>query len=114
MTAPKGAGGGVVEGRSPSYDALLLIAQSVAGALERAGLTDCDDPGEAIDVIRERLEKRVSELEAAALRVTAAFRANGRANGVVESARSHQECEASLVALDALLPPAIAKAGGES
>lgn len=51
--------------RYPSYDALLLIAQSVAGALECAGLTDCDDPGEAIDVIRERLERRISELETA-------------------------------------------------
>lgn len=39
--------------RAPSYDALLIIAQSVCGALSRAGLTDCDDPGEAIDVIRE-------------------------------------------------------------
>lgn len=51
--------------RYPSYDALLLIVQSVSGALERAGLTDCDDPGEAIDVIRERLERRISELETA-------------------------------------------------
>jgi len=40
----------------PSYDALLIIAQSVCGALERAGITDCDDPGEAIDVLRERYE----------------------------------------------------------
>lgn len=42
---------------APSYDALLLIVQSVAGALERAGVTDCDDPGEAIDVLRERAER---------------------------------------------------------
>ncbi len=40
----------------PSYGALLIIAQSVCGALERAGITDCDDPGEAIDVLRERYE----------------------------------------------------------
>lgn len=45
--------------RSPSYAALLLIAQSVCGALERAGITDCDDPGEAIDVMRERYEARL-------------------------------------------------------
>lgn len=45
--------------RSPSYDALLIIVQSVCGALERAGLTDCDDPGEAIDVMRERYESRL-------------------------------------------------------
>lgn len=42
---------------TPSYDALLLIVQSVCGALERAGVTDPDDPGEAIDVLRERWEK---------------------------------------------------------
>ncbi len=52
-----------VEPKSPSYDGLLLMMQSVCGALSRAGLTDCDDPGEAIDVIRERLERRVAELE---------------------------------------------------
>jgi len=52
-----------VEPKSPSYDGLLLMMQSVCGALSRAGLTDCDDPGEAIDVIRERLEKRVAKLE---------------------------------------------------
>lgn len=53
------------EQRTPSYEALLLIAQSVCGALERAGITDCDDPGEAIDVLRERYEsqaKGVSEV----------------------------------------------------
>lgn len=50
---------------SPSYESLLIIAQSVCGALERAGMTDCDDPGEAIDVIRERLNRRIAELEAA-------------------------------------------------
>lgn len=44
------------EAQVPSYDALLIIAQSVCGALERAGITDCDDPGEAIDVLRERYE----------------------------------------------------------
>lgn len=55
----------VPDKRSPSYDALLLIAQSVCGALARAGVQDCDDPGEAIDVIRERLEQRIAELEAA-------------------------------------------------
>ena len=50
--------------RSPSYDALLIIAQSVCGALERAGITDADDPGEAIDVMRERYESRIAELAA--------------------------------------------------
>lgn len=48
--------------RSPSYDALLIIAHSVCGALERAGIEDCDDPGEAIDVMRERMEQRIAEL----------------------------------------------------
>lgn len=48
---------------SPSYDALLLIAHSVSGALARAGMTDCDDPGEAIDVIRESYEKRIAAAE---------------------------------------------------
>lgn len=38
---------------SPSYDALLIIAQTVMGALARAGFDDCDDPGEAIDLIAE-------------------------------------------------------------
>lgn len=42
--------------RSPSYESLLIISQSVASALERAGVTECDDPGEAIDLMRERLE----------------------------------------------------------
>lgn len=46
--------------RSPSYEGLLIIAQSVCGALARAGLTDCDDPGEAIDVIRERYEAKLA------------------------------------------------------
>lgn len=81
---------------SPSYDALLLIAQSVAGALSRAGLTDCDDPGEAIDVIRERLET----LEAACKRVIAAFTAHGDARGVVANLQTRQECEASLLAMN--------------
>ena len=48
--------------RTPSYEALLIIAQSVCGALARAGIEDCDDPGEAIDVMRERLEARIAEL----------------------------------------------------
>ncbi len=47
----------------PSHEALLLIANSVAAALARAGVTDCDDPGEAIDVLREDLEARVAFLE---------------------------------------------------
>lgn len=51
--------------RRPSYDALLIIAQSVCGALSRAGIDDCDDPGEAIDVMRERLEKEVAALRTA-------------------------------------------------
>jgi len=51
------------EQRSPSYDSLLVIAQSVCAALARAGVTDCDDPGEAIDVMRENLEARVAFLE---------------------------------------------------
>ena len=46
-------------GRAPSYDALLIIVQSVCGALERAGITDCDDPGEAIDVLREGYEAKL-------------------------------------------------------
>lgn len=53
--------GGVDERRVPSYDALMIIAQSVCGALERAGITDCDDPGEAIDVLREGYERRLSQ-----------------------------------------------------
>lgn len=39
--------------RSPSYDALLVISQSVAAALERAGVEECDDPGEAIDLLAQ-------------------------------------------------------------
>ncbi|CAN7346063.1 hypothetical protein LJR168_001983 [Pseudoxanthomonas sp. LjRoot168] len=50
--------------RYPSYNGLLIIAQSVCGALSRAGITDCDDPGEAIDVMRTRLESRITALEA--------------------------------------------------
>lgn len=51
-----------LSGGVPSYDALLIIAQSVCGALARAGLTDCDDPGEAIDALREGYEKRIAAL----------------------------------------------------
>ncbi|MBP7657406.1 MAG: hypothetical protein KA742_12785, partial [Pseudoxanthomonas sp.] len=54
MTAPQPPA--EAQAQVPSYDALLIIAQSVCGALERAGITDCDDPGEAIDVLRERYE----------------------------------------------------------
>lgn len=54
---------GAPDDRCPSYNGLLIIAQSVCGALARAGLTDCDDPGEAIDVMRERYEARIAELE---------------------------------------------------
>lgn len=54
------------ERRSPSYEALLLIAHSVTGALARAGVLECDDPGEAIDVIRERLEARLASMTLAA------------------------------------------------
>ncbi|KLJ02859.1 hypothetical protein [Luteimonas sp. FCS-9] len=50
--------------QSPSYDALTLIVQSICGALDRAGVTDCDDPGEAIDVMRERYEARIAEMTA--------------------------------------------------
>ena len=50
--------------RCPSYNGLLIIAQSVCGALARAGLTDCDDPGEAIDVMRVGYERRIAELSA--------------------------------------------------
>lgn len=91
----------------PSYDALLIIVQSVTGALSRAGLTDCDDPGEAVDVIRETRDARIATLEAAGKRVTDAFRAMGAAHGVIACNRARVECEASLVALDA----ALAKAG---
>lgn len=49
-------------GKAPSYEALLIIAQSVCGALSRAGVTDCDDPGEAIDVMREKYEERLANL----------------------------------------------------
>lgn len=45
---------------SPSRAALETALQSVAAALERAGVTDCDDPGEAIDVL-------VADLRAAAV-----------------------------------------------
>ena len=46
--------------RSPSYEACLLIIQSVCAALDRAGVDDCDDPGEAIDVMREGYERRLT------------------------------------------------------
>lgn len=48
----------------PSYESLHIIVGSIAGALERAGITECDDPGEAIDVMRERYERRIAELQA--------------------------------------------------
>lgn len=51
-----------VRAQVPSYDALLIIARSVQGALLRAGVEECDDPGEAIDVLRERYERRISAL----------------------------------------------------
>lgn len=50
--------------QSPSYDALLIILQAMCGGLERAGITDCDNPGEAIDLIRERAERAEAALEA--------------------------------------------------
>lgn len=50
--------------QSPSYEALDIIARSVASALERAGVTECDDPGEAIDVLREGYEQRIAVLSA--------------------------------------------------
>lgn len=46
--------------RSPSYEACLLIIQSVCAALDRAGVDDCDDPGEAIDVMRDGYERRLA------------------------------------------------------
>lgn len=48
--------------KSPSYEALEIIARSVASALERAGVTECDDPGESIDVMREEYERKLAAL----------------------------------------------------
>lgn len=48
--------------QSPSYDALNIIALSVAAALERAGVTECDDPGEAIDVLVQGYERTIARL----------------------------------------------------
>lgn len=48
--------------QSPSYDALLIIVKAMCGGLERAGITDCDNPGEAIDLIRERAERAEAAL----------------------------------------------------
>lgn len=48
--------------QSPSYDALNIIALSVAAALERAGVTECDDPGEAIDVLMQGYERTIARL----------------------------------------------------
>jgi hypothetical protein len=38
---------------SPSYEALLIIAHSVAHALDRHGVEMADDPGAAIDQLVE-------------------------------------------------------------
>lgn len=51
-----------LDDRSPSYDALLIIVQSVCAAFERAGITDCDDPGEVIDILAADA-KRIDWLE---------------------------------------------------
>lgn len=46
-----------------------ICLRSVAAALERAGVTECDDPGEAIDVLVADFRQRVAELEARAVNV---------------------------------------------
>ena len=46
---------------------------------------------------------RVAALVEAGERVTAAFRAHGKAHGIVDDARTRQECEAAMLALDAAL-----------
>ena len=85
------------EPRAPSYDALLIIAQSVGGALNRAGVTDCDDPGEAIDVLREGYEKRIAELESAQLAPAAAAVPEGWV--LVPRACTDEMDEAAMLAL---------------
>ncbi len=59
--------------QSPSYEALLLIVQSVSGALERAGVTDCDDPGEAIDVLLAKAPPPTNDAKAIDLLVAAGY-----------------------------------------
>lgn len=48
--------------QSPSYEALDIIARSVCAALERAGVTECDDPGESIDVLVQDYERTITRL----------------------------------------------------
>ena len=48
--------------RVPSYAALEIIAHSVCSALTRAGFDSVDDPGEAIDVMREGYERELAKL----------------------------------------------------
>lgn len=47
---------------SPSYEALLIIVQSMCAAFERAGISDCDDPGDVIDLLAADA-KRIDWLE---------------------------------------------------
>ena len=51
------------EQRSPRYEALRIIAGSVAAALGRHGATDVDDPGEAIDLIAEERDKLRQDIQ---------------------------------------------------
>ena len=45
---------GVIASQSPSHEALLIIVASVAAAFDRLGITHCDDPGEAIELLAEK------------------------------------------------------------
>ncbi len=76
-----------------------------------------DHPGEDWDVCsvhsseaNTHLIASAPELLAAATRVTDAFKAHGKAVGIVDDNRTSQECEAVMLALDA----AIAKATGRT
>lgn len=83
----------VIGSQSPSYEALLIIAQSVAGALVRAGVTDCDDPGEAIDVIREGYEKRISEQKSSRIALLAPVERDVEADYETDDVYSIGHCD---------------------
>ena len=69
----------------------------VLGVLERAAKGFCEP------IPMQQAYLRIAELIAAGNRVTAAFRAHGVASGVVDTAKTRNECEAAMLALDTAL-----------
>lgn len=48
--------------RSPSYDGLLLVVQVIGEALGKAGIVDCDNPGDAIENLAKQRDDLAAEV----------------------------------------------------